>query len=106
MLHSEWHDIPTIFTDRAKRQRQVTAKSLVFVAASEAWSTRHIPTGLAYFKLREPMYLVGETGTGYYGFYYPLHLASHEQLLASCWSNEPTIQWFLQQLATASSEPD
>jgi hypothetical protein len=84
MPQYEWHEISTIFINRMKRQRQVTALGLVRIDDARPDGARCIPTGLAYVKLYgEPMYTLSKTGLGYYSSYYPMHLTSHEQLLSS-----------------------
>jgi hypothetical protein len=107
MPQYEWHEISTIFINRMKRQRQVIALALLMIDNARPDGARCMPTGLAYVKLHsEPIYTLSKTGLGYYGSYYPMHLASHEQLLSACWSNEPTIRHFLQLLTSSSPEPD
>ena len=101
----EWQEIPTTFIDIKKREYQVTARKLVAI------DDKHpdgIPTGLCYIQAYPPMYYFFNEPMiiGYYGSYYPLHLRSHEKLYGACWSNERTIQSFLQLLFEASPVPD
>lgn len=103
-MHYQWQEIPTTFIDRKLREYQVTARQLV---ALDEEHPDGIQTGLCYIQSYPPMYhFFNDPMTiGCYGSYLPLHLTSHEQLLSSCWSNEKTIQFFLQRLFEASPEP-
>ncbi len=103
-MRYEWQEIPTTFIDRRLREYQVTALQLI---AIDDEHHDGIPTGLAYVQSYPPMYFFFNEPmiVGCYGSYLPLHLTSHEQLLSPCWSNEKTIQFFLQRLFEASPEP-
>lgn len=104
-MRYEWREIPTTFIDIKKREYQVTARELV---AIDDEHPNGIHTGLAYIQAYPPMYYFFNEPMimGYYGSYYPLHLQSHEKLYGACWSNERTIQSFLQLLFEASPTPD
>ncbi|MBA2681093.1 MAG: hypothetical protein H0U76_22185 [Ktedonobacteraceae bacterium] len=109
----EWHAERIIFFDRTNRQRY-EADGFVLVwrlPSQNGDASRRQFIGLGYHsQYREKElslgYVDSETQLGSYGTYYPIHVTSGEQLVASAWSHEATIRWFLEQLAEQHPRPE